>query len=270
MIQALILAAGAGSRLGALLNGKPKGLLSIGGKSLIEHQIAALSACGISRIGVVVGHGAHYVRAAIGSAAEYIENEKYASTNSLYSLWMARKWLKSGFIMVNSDLFADVRIYKRVAAAPGSGLAYDSTSGSDPEEMKVSLRDCRVVRLSKSMGPGESGGESIGLLKFDGEAATRLLEAADRIVHRGSVMEWAPAAVSAIASEVRIDAIDIANMPWAEIDFPGDLEYAAGSVWPRMRMRGENGSCDRGAIRVNGHAADHNCAPNRQDRGRRT
>ncbi|MCC6907295.1 MAG: phosphocholine cytidylyltransferase family protein [Phycisphaerales bacterium] len=237
MQQALILAAGRGSRLGALLNGKPKGLLTIGGVSLIEHQIATLRACGISRIGVVVGHGAHYVRETIGGQVEFIDNHEYASTNSLYSLWVARRWIESGFMMVNSDLFADTRIYERVAAAKGSGLAYDSGSGADPEEMKVSLRGARVIGLSKSTPVGESAGESIGLLKFDEAAAHRLLIAADRIVRDGLMMEWAPAAVSAIASEVAIEAIDIAGMPWAEIDFPQDFEYATSSVWRRMKMR---------------------------------
>ncbi len=270
MTEALILAAGTGSRLGALLNGKPKGLLSIGGRTLIEHQVTSLRACGVLRIGVVVGYGAHYVREAIGDAVEYIENERYASTNSLYSLWTARKWVKSEFMMVNSDLFADARIYERVAEAAGSGLAYDSTSGSNPEEMKVSLRHRRVVRLSKSMDPRDSSGESIGLLKFDGAAAARLFEAADQMVSRGALMEWAPAAVSAIAPVVRIDAIDIADMPWTEIDFPEDFDHAARDVWQRMKIRAEGHSHANGAIHVDSRAKDHGRVGNGAVRGRQT
>ncbi len=235
MIQGLILAAGKGCRLGALLNGKPKGLLSVGGRSLIAHQVSAMRACGIRRIGIVVGYGADYVKSELGDECEFIENPDFASTNSLYSLWLARNWINSSFLMANSDLLADVRIFQRVVQSPGSVLAYDSTSGVDAEEMKVSLRNGRVVAISKSLESEAADGESIGLIKFDESAVRQLFEAADGIVKSGSRNDWSPAAVSAIAGRAAIRAVDVAELPWTEIDFPADLERARTEVWTRMR-----------------------------------
>lgn len=236
MIQGLILAAGKGRRLGGLLNGKPKGLLTVGDRTLIEHQVSAMRACGIRRIGIVVGHGAHYVKSELGDEFEFIENADFATTNSLYSLWLARHWVDSSLLMANSDLLADVRIFKRVVQSPGSVLAYDSSSGADAEEMKVTLQNGRVAAISKSIEPDKADGESIGLIKFDQSAARQLFEAADGIVRSGSVNDWSPAAVSAIAQRAEIRAVDIADLPWTEIDFPADLHRARTSVWDRMRL----------------------------------
>lgn len=238
MIQGLILAAGKGRRLGGLLNGKPKGLLTIGGRSLIEHQISSMRACGIKRIGVVVGYGADYVKSELGDEIEYIENTEYATTNSLYSLWLARHWIDASFIMANSDLLADARIFHRLVQTTGTALAYDSSSGTDEEQMKVSLREGRVVAISKSLDPEVAAhGESIGLIKFEQAAARQLFEAADAIVQGGSRNDWSPAAVAAIANRTPIGAVDIAALPWTEIDFPEDLEYARTSIWARMHER---------------------------------
>ncbi len=235
MIQGLILAAGKGRRLGGLLNGKPKGLLTIGGMSLIEHQIASMRACGIKRIGVVVGYGADYVKSELGDEFAYIENKEYATTNSLYSLWLARHWVDAAFLMANSDLLADSRIFHRLVQTTGTVLAYDSSSGTDAEEMKVSLREGRVVAISKSLDPELAAhGESIGLIKFEKATARQLFEAADAIVQGGSRNDWSPAAVAAIANRAPIGAVDIASLPWTEIDFPEDLDYARTSVWERM------------------------------------
>ena len=103
-MQAVILAAGSGSRLQRVSNGLPKCLLPIGGRPLIEHQLEALSDAGVGNVLVVVGHQADEVRKTLGNRVEYVENTRYDATNSLYSLWLAREWVKGPFVLLNCDL----------------------------------------------------------------------------------------------------------------------------------------------------------------------
>ncbi|NOG53052.1 MAG: phosphocholine cytidylyltransferase family protein [Planctomycetes bacterium] len=265
-VQAVILAAGRGTRLGSILNGKPKCMLEVGGRTLIQHQIHALTRLGITRIGVVVGHGAEYVREHLGDSCHYIENEIYAETNSLYSLWLTREWVDSPFVLMNSDVLAHPEIIARVASVSSSVLAYDSTSGDEDEHMKISLSSGRVSGLSKTMRQDAVSGENVGILKFGKDAIAPLMDAAEQIVTAGNVTCWAPAAVDAIAKTNHISAVDISDLCWVEIDYPEDLDKATSEVWPtisdehvrqgghiRVVSNGSGHPAPQTVVRSNGH-----------------
>lgn len=202
-MQAVILAAGMGSRLKAVTGGKAKALLEVGGRSLILHQLEALADHGIGPVLVVVGYQAEEVQREIGERAEIIVNERYAETNSLYSLWLARRWIRGPFILLNCDLFFDPQILAQVAEEPGNVLAYDSTSSKGREQTKVAIKQRRVVDLGKDLPTGSARGESLGLLKFDEEGARAIIQAADALVSRDrQETAWVIEATRAICSEI--------------------------------------------------------------------
>src|SRR4029079_18681950 len=101
-MHAVILAAGTGTRFNGALH--PKCLAAFGGQTLITIQLAALRACGITDITVVVGFDADTVRLACGPHVRFIENARFRETNSLYSLWLARPVLEQGFVVMNCDV----------------------------------------------------------------------------------------------------------------------------------------------------------------------
>lgn len=234
MKQAIILAAGRGSRLGALINGAPKCMLKVGDKALIEHQYDALKKCGVERICVVVGYGANYVRKQLGDRVEYIENVRFAETNSLYSMSLTRNWIKGSFMMVNSDVLAHADIYDRVCNAAGTVLAYDSSSGNDAEEMKVAFHNNNLFGISKTMDQRLAHGESLGILKFSNDIVDLIFAEAESLLFEEGEKMWAPAAVNRIAPKQPIKGIDVAGLPWTEIDFPEDLNMARQEIWPNM------------------------------------
>lgn len=234
-MQVLILAAGMGRRLGSMCDRTPKGLLRVGPRTLIEHQLAALRRMAIDSVCLVVGHMAWNLRRALRDRCEYIVNSRYEQTNSLYSLWLARRWVRGPLLLMNCDVLAHPHIIARIASAQGSALAYDSASGHDPEHMKVSLERGCVRAVSKTLAPERTHGENVGILKFDAPDAARLMDAADQIVSDGGHRAWAPAAVDRIAGRTPIRAIDVADLPWCEIDFPEDIRRARQRIWPAIR-----------------------------------
>ena len=86
MKQAVILAAGSGRRIRRVLPGIPKCLADVGGASLIERHLDLLEEVDITRVCVLVGYEHDKIRSALGERCQYILNERYDSTNSLFSL----------------------------------------------------------------------------------------------------------------------------------------------------------------------------------------
>ena len=100
----LILAAGCGTRLVGSDVVRPKCLAPFDGIPLITFQMQALRACGVDDIVVVVGFEADRVRRSCPPGVQFVENARFAETNSLYSLWLTRGLLTDGFVGLNCDV----------------------------------------------------------------------------------------------------------------------------------------------------------------------
>ncbi len=233
-MQAVILAGGVGSRLEKLTNGKPKCLVEIGGRPLILHQLEALSDHGVGPVVMVVGYNHEAIREVVGRRVEYLVNERYRETNSLYSLWLAREWVKGPFVLLNGDLFFDPEVLARVLEDPGNVLAYDSTSSRGREQTKVAIRGRKVIDLGKDLPPASARGESLGLLKFEADGAKAMLEVAAQQIEGGHEQAWVIEATRAVCKMVPIYGTNVAGLPWTEVDFPHDLEEARSEVWPAI------------------------------------
>lgn len=233
-MRAIILAAGTGSRLAEVSGGRPKPLVEVGGKTLIEHQLEAFADAGIGPVLVVVGHKADEVKAVVGSRATFVENPDPAGTNSLYSFWLAREFVQGPVLIANCDLVYHPEILDRLLDVKGSALAYDSGFGWGREKMKVGLQDGCVKEMSKALPYGRAAGENLGLICLHEKAAQALVSRADEMVQAGKRKSWLPEALEAAAQDVPIRGVDVAGLPWTEIDFPFDLENARKRVWPAI------------------------------------
>jgi choline kinase len=236
-MRGVILAAGKGSRLNGTAGDKPKCLVEVGGITLIERQIQTLRGAGIDEIVVVVGCQAARVRQVCGDRVTYVENSRFAETNSLYSLWTARALLYQGFVVLNCDVLFHPALLDGLLATHHDAallIAYRQ-AGQAPygeEEMKVKVRRGRVVEMSKAMPPEEADGENLGIVKFGPASAPHLISIMNRIVAAGGLRDWAPKAFSDFAQERPLHALGTQQYPWIEIDFPEDYQRAVRDVLP--------------------------------------
>ncbi len=234
--QAVILAAGIGIRLQPKLNGKPKCLIDIDGFFLIEYQIMMLHFLGIREICVVVGYEADLVKSIVEPlGCTCIMNEIFAETNSLYSLWLTKDWVRDTFVLSNCDILAHPRIYRHLMESLGSVITYDSLSGMDDEHMKVTINQGRLTGISKKIPLQHVNGENVGILKFPKTLIPILFDRAAQILQTAGLLEWAPSAIGLLARDEPITGFDIAGIPWVEIDFPDDLKFAHQCVWPEIK-----------------------------------
>lgn len=128
-MQAIILAAGKGSRLGSLTAENTKCMLEVCGEKLIDISLKKLSAVGISKVILVVGYQKDNLMNYLGSKAHgidiiYIENPIYDKTNNIYSLYLAKDHLKTDdTLLLESDLIYDQEILEGLLKDPRPSLA---------------------------------------------------------------------------------------------------------------------------------------------------
>jgi L-glutamine-phosphate cytidylyltransferase len=245
MMRAVILAAGRGSRMGHLSDDRPKCLVELEGKPLIERQIAALRRGGVDQIGVVRGYRAEMIDF---PALSYFANERWAETNMVMSLAAAAPWLRSGTVIVSyADIFYRSGLVRGLAGAPGQlVISYDrawrrlwTRRFADP------LADAETFRTNAAGQLLEIGGKTtriediegqyMGLLKFTPpawsavEALLRRLDQA--ICNRLDVTGLLRLLLA--AREVPIDTFGTDGQ-WGEIDNPEDV-----ALYESMVRKGE-------------------------------
>ena len=237
-MQALILAAGRGSRLGNKSEEAPKCLLEVGRRPIIEHQLEALAEAGVGPVGMVLGYSADEIKEVVGIRAEYIMNSRWGQTNSLYSFSLASDWVKGPLLILNSDIVFHPEVLDRLLKVQGDAFAYDSSSGHGREHMKVHLdrgKRGRLVKMSKTLSADEVSGENVGILSLTKDTVDALFEKARKLIEDGGGKNWLGSAVCEIAAERSIQGVDVSDLPWGEIDFSYDLDRVRREVWPAIR-----------------------------------
>lgn len=236
-MKAIILAAGKGTRLNGV-DLKPKCLFEVGGQTLLDRQISALTEAQINDIVLVLGFEAERIRRHCPPNISFVTNARFEETSSLYSLWLAREHLLDGFVVLNCDVLFHPQLLAKLIASPfEDALLVDFANRQlGDEEMKVKVSDGRVIDIRKDMDPSEADGENVGIVKFGREGAKRLIEAMDSIISRGQERDWAPRAFREFATRFPLHAISTADYPWIEIDFPEDYRKAKDEIYPRILL----------------------------------
>ena len=233
-MRAIILAAGRGSRMGATGDDRPKCLVELDGRPLLDRQIAALRRGGVAEIGIVRGYRAEMLNF---PGLSYFDNERWAQTNMVMSLAAAAAWLRSGPVIVSyADIFYRADLVRGLANSAGAlVISYDrawrqlwTRRFSDP------LSDAETFRIDGSGELQEIGGKTakiediegqyMGLLKFTPAAwlAVEALMASldqptrDRLDMTGMLRRL-------LAGKVIPIATFGTDGQWGEIDNPGDV-----------------------------------------------
>jgi choline kinase len=240
-ISAIILAAGAGRRLGLPI---PKVMLEFGGKTLLERHVAALHANGVDDIAVTVGYRAELIRdelARIGAAGriDLVDNPRYRE-GSIVSLWAQRERLAAGatVLLMDGDVLCDSRMIARLLAAlPDNVLLFDRAIEAGDEPVKICMRGEVIVDFAKVPEHAhDRHGESVGFFRFSAAMAAALAERVASYVEAGrSGAEYEPAIRDLILAQPhRFGCADVSDLPWTEIDFDADVARARQEVLPRL------------------------------------
>lgn len=243
-MKAIILAAGVGRRLAPLTDAVPKCLIPVGGRSLLERMLEAVEAAGIGEALVVVGHCQAQIRGRLGPgfgtlSIRYSENPDYTK-GSLLSLRCAREAMQDDFLVMDADvLFAPELLTRLVDSPTPSALLLDQGFIDTGEEVKLYARGPRVVAMGKKITPPghDVVGEGVGFLKCGASHAPTLLACLDEVRREAGDGAEYEDALDRFLRLVPVGWVDVAGLPWTEIDFPEDLSRAGREILPRIEGR---------------------------------
>jgi choline kinase len=239
-MKAIILAAGVGKRLWPITQHRPKCLIDIGGRTLLDRYLENLAGAGIKQAIIVVGYKQDMIRDAAGTGlhgveVRYLTNEQYRR-GSMTSLWLARDELNDDVVIMDADVLFHRQIFLRlIHSSFPTALLLDETVKQQTEECMAIVRGGRVVALTKTM-PNhyDLAGEGVGFLKVRRTDCPSLITSLKIHVDRGELDMEYENALREFFESVRVGFEKIGGLPWTEIDFPEDVTRAEREVRPKM------------------------------------
>lgn len=241
-MQALMLAAGMGKRLGKFTGNNTKCMLEVAGKKLVDRAIEAVVKAGIDKFIFVIGYKGDNLRDYIldkykDSPMEFvfIDNKDYATSNNIYSFYMAKEYLEQDdTIMMESDLIFDSSLIQKLVQSPERDMAvvakYESWMDGtvvtcDGEDNITQF----IEKVDMDLSLTEQYYKTVNVYKFSPQFVTNIyfpfLEAYMKAYGLNSYYETALKVVSHL-SKATLKAFYMDDMPWYEIDDAQDLDIA--------------------------------------------
>ena len=244
-MQALMLAAGMGKRLGRYTKNATKCMVCVNGKTLIEYALEALAQNGIKKMTIVVGYKSDvltdFIRSKFGGGnpggmeIEFIENADYATTNNIYSLYMARDVLcADDTILLESDLIFRPSIITKLMESKDENLAVVSRFESwmdgtctllDEENHITGILDKAHFNWFETA----DYYKTVNIYKFSKDFSANyyvpFLEAYQKAFGKNEYYEQVLKVLSFLSSST-LKALPVSGDDWYEIDDPADLAIA--------------------------------------------
>ncbi|ALG75541.1 nucleotidyl transferase [Azospirillum thiophilum] len=239
-MKAIILAAGRGSRMKAMTEDRPKCLVEIAGRSLLDCQRAALTGAGAGPLAVVRGYRGEAFE---GRGLTLFDNPRWAETNMVMSLVQAAPWLSAEPCLVSyADIFYPAETVCRLMAAEGDiVISYDpdwlalwQSRFADPlADAESFLLDAtgRVVDIGRKVQSlDEIQGQYMGLLKFTPAGWAQVTGYLDGLEPAArDKLDMTGLLSRLIAAGVAIRAVPSAP-GWGEVDSESDLDHYIAEV----------------------------------------
>lgn len=239
--KAIIIAAGRGNRLNSLTKERPKCLLKINGKTILERQLKMLRICGIDDIIIIRGYKAEMINF---PGVKYYENRNYLTNNILNSLFYAERELRGEIIVLYSDILFNESVVKKllenkkdisVIVDINWKDSYQGRTKHPIEEAEnVIIEDNKIKKIGKHITVKEANGEFIGIVKFNKKGSQILKKEFKRLREKywGKPFQKAKSFEKAYLTDMLQELIDrgIKVYPveirrkWWEIDTKQDLE----------------------------------------------
>ncbi|MBR3472508.1 MAG: aminotransferase class I/II-fold pyridoxal phosphate-dependent enzyme [Prevotella sp.] len=240
-MQAIILAAGMGRRLGEYTKDNTKCMVPVNGVRLIDRLLHQLSGLGLSRVIIVVGYKGRELQAYIGHRyddhlrIEYVDNPVYDKTNNIYSLSLAKQQLQEDdTLLIESDLIFGDRLFPMILEAPEPNVALVAKYESWMDGTMVRIdQDRNIVNfIPKQAFRYEDIAhyyKTVNIYKFSRQFSQHVyvpfLEAYCHALGNNEYYEQVLRVIT-LLDRSDLKALDIGDEKWYEIDDVQDLDIA--------------------------------------------
>lgn len=232
-MQAIMMAAGKGSRLGELAADKPKSFVEIKGKSLLDINVHMLMSHGIDDIHIVTGcHAELFEEKYKDGGPKLIYNPFYGFTNVIGSFFMGMDSLHDDFIYMHADTLCDPAILEQLIASKEDIALPVDTKPCDEEAMKIKTVNGEIQSISKKIDASDCVGEFIGVAKIRSVVLPALRTHTKQLMREEAFSEYFEAALerAILDGGYKTELVDTAGRFWAEIDFIEDYDRAVKNI----------------------------------------
>lgn len=240
-MQAIILAAGMGRRLGELTQDNTKCMVPVNGVRLIDRMLDQLSSLKLNRVVIVVGYKGKELVDYIGNRfndrlkIEFAENPVYDKTNNIYSLSIVKQQLQEDdTLLIESDLIFEDRMFDMILSDPYPNIAlvakYETWMDGtmvriDSDNNIVNFVPKKAFKYSEV----DSYYKTVNIYKFSREFSSQVyvpfLDAYCRVMGNNEYYEQVLRVIT-LLDKAELKALPIGNERWYEIDDVQDLDIA--------------------------------------------
>jgi NDP-sugar pyrophosphorylase family protein len=232
--QAVLLAAGSGKRLLPLTADRPKCMVEVAGRPIVDGLIDSLARAGVEELVVVTGYRADALRAHLGArrggvAITYVDNPHYATTNNILSLLLAAPNVRAPFLLVESDVEAEPAVIASITTPDRMAVAaYDATMSGTGVRLAP---DGTVAEMILGAHRRDTRGvyKTVNFYSFSDAVWTPYATRLASWINAGRVNDYYEAVLAELINSraVTMTAADVTPLRWHEIDDVTDLARAA-------------------------------------------
>jgi len=226
-MKALILNSGLGSRMGELTREHPKCMTELGGgETILSRQLKLLLAAGIREAVITTGYLAetleNYCRGLnLPMCIQFVYNPRYAETNYIYSIHLAREHVRDDLLLLHGDLVFSKEALDRVLACPVSCMAVSATQPLPEKDFKAVVQDGKVLKVGVSF--FENALAAQPLYRLRREDWTVWQREIDAFCEAGETGVYAENALNVLEGRVNVTALDLGDLLCREVDSGEDL-----------------------------------------------
>lgn len=223
-MKAILMAAGKGTRISRMIQDVPKSTLPINGVPLIRHTVEMLLRNGME-VFVCVGYQNETVRKALdGLNVMYYNNPLFDITNSIVSLWFARKEIDDDMLLMNADVYFSQEILMKILEDRHQAVvAMDSGRVEAGDYFFQTVKGC-VKKYGKDLPRSERDCEYVGVAKIKKSFTKVFCQQMETMINNQQHGRWWEEVLYSMTSDKNIYTIDVKGYFWSEIDYFDDYE----------------------------------------------
>jgi choline kinase len=222
--------------MGDLTSQIPKCLLPVAGRPILDRALETLTAAGINEVVAVVGYREEMVRSFLaqspwGNRVTCISNRAFAKTNTVYSLWLGRRYLDRSCYLIEGDIVFGPEVIKRISSVDEQSSVWTAVpvspdnctgivlSADDQDE----VREVALLREPEGT-PRRFSYRCAGIQRLTDRLAQDLATTLQAWVNAGRKRIFADLALAEAMQPHSVRLCHIEGLPWCEVDSADDLE----------------------------------------------
>ncbi len=230
--EAVILAAGKKECFGM-----PTGMLPIEDFKLIDRTMNILKENGIKKIVIVTGYESHFYEEYFKNSRNVVcvKSDKYKWTGTMYSLALAKDYIKDDFLLIENDVIFEKRAVRELCLSKDRDCVLITSESGSGGEAFVEIRDNHLYKMSKDIHQfNRIDGEMVGLTKVSYKLYKMMLDEFKNNVNPYLNYEYV---LLDVARNYNIGYVKIDDLVWGDIDSEKEYNKVINYLYPTMRRR---------------------------------